>query len=109
MNSWVSVFSQSPANNASYDGDRLPEQIWQWGRGFKPACVICASAARETRKLLAFAVTGPIRIAEIDRPLFWQGLTRLDPAIRDLWLSRWIFADRSVKRLRQTAERVEHP
>jgi hypothetical protein len=30
INSWVSVFSQSPANNAAYNGDRLPEQVWQW-------------------------------------------------------------------------------
>jgi hypothetical protein len=30
LNSWPSVFSQSPANNAAYDGDRLPEQAWQW-------------------------------------------------------------------------------
>lgn len=33
MNSWVSVFNQSPANNAPYDGDRLPEQVWQWPTG----------------------------------------------------------------------------
>ena len=30
MNLWVSVFSQSRVNNAPYDGDRLPNQIWQW-------------------------------------------------------------------------------
>ena len=30
MNAWVSVFSQSPVNNAPYDSDRLPEQVWQW-------------------------------------------------------------------------------
>jgi hypothetical protein len=30
MNAWVAVFSQSRANNAPYDGDRLPSQIWQW-------------------------------------------------------------------------------
>jgi len=30
MNSWVSVFSRSRVNNAPYDGDRLPNQIWRW-------------------------------------------------------------------------------
>ena len=33
MNSWVAVFSQSPVNNAPYEGDRLPEQVWQWPTG----------------------------------------------------------------------------
>jgi hypothetical protein len=30
MKTWASIFSQSPANNARYDGDRLPAQVWQW-------------------------------------------------------------------------------
>jgi hypothetical protein len=33
MNSWVAVFSQSPVNNAPYEGDRLPVQVWQWPTG----------------------------------------------------------------------------
>ena len=33
MSSWVAVFSQSPVNNAPYDGERLPEQIWRWPTG----------------------------------------------------------------------------
>ena len=33
MNSWVAVFSQSPVNNARYEGDRLPEQVWRWPTG----------------------------------------------------------------------------
>lgn len=30
MNLWISVFSQSPVNNAPYHGERLPDQKWQW-------------------------------------------------------------------------------
>ncbi|HKY07353.1 MAG TPA: hypothetical protein VJQ55_03890 [Candidatus Binatia bacterium] len=30
MNSWLSIFRQSPANNAPYNGDRLPQQVWRW-------------------------------------------------------------------------------
>jgi len=30
MNSWISIFQQSRANNAPYYGDRLPQQIWRW-------------------------------------------------------------------------------
>jgi hypothetical protein len=30
MSAWVTIFNQSPVNNAPYDGDRLPEQIWRW-------------------------------------------------------------------------------
>lgn len=38
-----------------------------------------------------------MRIAEIDWPLFWEALERLEPAARDHWLSRWVFADDAVK------------
>jgi hypothetical protein len=44
-----------------------------------------------------------MRIAEIDWPLFWQALNSLDPATRDHWLSRWVFADDAVKLSRQPA------
>ena len=30
MNSWELIFIQSRANNAPYDGDRLPGNNWQW-------------------------------------------------------------------------------
>lgn len=33
MNTWAAVFSQSPANNATYLGENLPAQIWQWPSG----------------------------------------------------------------------------
>jgi hypothetical protein len=33
MSAWVTIFNQSPVNNAPYDGDRLPEQIWRWPTG----------------------------------------------------------------------------
>ena len=42
-----------------------------------------------------------MRIAEIDWSLFWQALNSLEPAMRDHWLSRWVFADNSVKLSRQ--------
>ena len=38
-----------------------------------------------------------MRVAEIDWPLFWQALAKLEPATRDRWLSRWVFADDAVK------------
>jgi len=33
MNSWQIIFSQSRANGAAYDGDRLPAQNWAWPQG----------------------------------------------------------------------------
>lgn len=30
MSIWESIFRQSPANNGLYDGDRLPQQHWDW-------------------------------------------------------------------------------
>ena len=33
MNSWELIFTQSRANNGTYDGDRLPGNNWQWPRG----------------------------------------------------------------------------
>jgi hypothetical protein len=78
-------------------------------RGFKHACVVRASAAGEPGNLPAIAEQSfamkeaHMRIAEIDWPLFWQALTSLDPATRDHWLSRWVFADDAVKLSRQPA------
>lgn len=48
-----------------------------------------------------------MRIAEIDWPLFWQALNRLDPATRDHWVSRWVFADDAVKLSRRSAGDAE--
>ena len=33
MNSWEIIFRQSRVNNASYGGEILPAQNWQWPRG----------------------------------------------------------------------------
>jgi len=33
MNSWQLIFLQSRANHGTYDGDRLPAQIWDWPQG----------------------------------------------------------------------------
>jgi hypothetical protein len=38
-----------------------------------------------------------MKIAEIGWPLFWQALHQQDPAKRDFWLARWVFADDGVK------------
>lgn len=38
-----------------------------------------------------------MKIAEIGWPLFWQALDQQDPAKRDFWLARWVFADDGVK------------
>ena len=111
MSSWVAVFSQSPVNNAPYDGDRLPEQIWHWptGHGFKRGCAICASAiTSEPRGLPPLAGDSfgmneaHMRIAEIDWPLFWQALRQQDPTVRERWLARWVFADDTVRLSRQS-------
>lgn len=32
MNTWESVFTQSPVNDGYYDEDALPHQRWQWPR-----------------------------------------------------------------------------
>ena len=32
MNSWALIFRQSRVNLGSYEGDRLPTQIWDWPR-----------------------------------------------------------------------------
>jgi hypothetical protein len=32
MNLWEKIFRQSRVNNASYDGETLPAQNWQWPR-----------------------------------------------------------------------------
>jgi hypothetical protein len=42
-----------------------------------------------------------MKIAEIDWALFWQALNVLEPAAREHWLSRWVFADDGVKLSRQ--------
>jgi hypothetical protein len=33
MSAWQLIISQSRANNAAYDGDRLPLQNWVWPQG----------------------------------------------------------------------------
>ena len=33
MNTWEAVFSQSPANEGVYNGERLPQIHWGWPRG----------------------------------------------------------------------------
>lgn len=33
MNVWESIFAQSPANNGFYNGDKLPQQNWDWPKG----------------------------------------------------------------------------
>ncbi len=33
MNSWELIFRQSRVNSASYDGDQLVAQNWDWPRG----------------------------------------------------------------------------
>lgn len=50
-----------------------------------------------------------MRIAEIDWPLFWEALGKLEPAARDPWLSRWVFADDAVALSRRPAEAPQGP
>jgi hypothetical protein len=38
-----------------------------------------------------------MKMAEIGWPLFWQALHQQDPAKRDFWRARWVFADDGVK------------
>lgn len=33
MNAWESIFGQSPVNDGYYEGDRLPQQNWEWPKG----------------------------------------------------------------------------
>ncbi|HEX2928199.1 MAG TPA: hypothetical protein VHV54_00700 [Candidatus Binatia bacterium] len=33
MNMWEAVFSQSPANEGYYNGERLPQAHWGWPQG----------------------------------------------------------------------------
>lgn len=33
MNTWESIFLQSPANDGWYDENELPEQLWEWPKG----------------------------------------------------------------------------
>ena len=33
MNTWESVFLQSPVNDGYYDEDRLPQFKWDWPKG----------------------------------------------------------------------------
>lgn len=30
MNTWETIFSQSPVNNGFYNGDELPQMHWDW-------------------------------------------------------------------------------
>jgi len=30
MNTWEAIFSQSPANNGFYNGEKLPQVHWNW-------------------------------------------------------------------------------
>ncbi len=30
MNTWESIFSQSPANKGYYNGEKLPQAHWDW-------------------------------------------------------------------------------
>jgi hypothetical protein len=30
MNTWEAIFSQSPANNGFYNGEKLPQVHWDW-------------------------------------------------------------------------------
>ena len=39
----------------------------------------------------------PMKIAEIDWPLFWQAWRQQNPFEREQWLARWVFADDAVK------------
>jgi hypothetical protein len=38
-----------------------------------------------------------MKIAEIDRQVFWNALRLQDGAGRDRWLGRWVFADDGVR------------
>ena len=33
MNSWESIFTQSPVNNGYYEEDPLAQQNWEWPKG----------------------------------------------------------------------------
>lgn len=33
MNTWESIFIQSPVNDGYYDEDDLPQQNWEWPKG----------------------------------------------------------------------------
>lgn len=30
MNTWEAIFSQSPANDGYYNGEKLPQAHWEW-------------------------------------------------------------------------------
>jgi hypothetical protein len=38
-----------------------------------------------------------MRIAEIDWSMFWQALRQQQPAVKERWLRRWVFADDGVR------------
>jgi hypothetical protein len=44
-----------------------------------------------------------MKIAQIDRLLFWHALSQQDSASRNRWLGRWLFADDAVRLSMQPA------
>jgi len=62
MNTWESIFTQSPANYGYYDEHNLPHVRWQWPRAtwFRRAGNICANVNR-SRPVKSPPITGTDR------------------------------------------------